>query len=50
VSDGVELKAQQGSFGCPSSRTEVGFPEPYISNKELANMMGILKDNKSATS
>ena len=50
VSDGVELKAQQGSFGCPNSRTEIGFPEPYISNNELANMMGILKDNKSATS
>jgi hypothetical protein len=48
ISDGVILKAQRGSFGCPSSRADVGFPEPYVSNYEIVNMIKGLQVNKTA--
>jgi hypothetical protein len=48
ISDGVILKAQKGSFGCPSSRADVGFPEPYVSNYEIVNMIKGLQVNKTA--
>ncbi|MDR4490471.1 MAG: hypothetical protein R2685_06160 [Candidatus Nitrosocosmicus sp.] len=34
ISQGVERKAIAGGFGCPEDR--IGFPEPYISQYELA--------------
>ena len=48
ISDGVILKAQRGSFGCPSSRADAGFPEPYVSNNEMVNMIKGQQDNKTA--
>ena len=48
ISDGVILKAQRGSFGCPGSRADAGFPEPYVSNNEIVNMINGLQDNKTA--
>ena len=34
ISEGVERKALQGGFGCPSER--IGFPEPYVSQYEIS--------------
>jgi len=39
VSEGVIQKAQRGGFGCITSRSDVSFPEPYISNNELVGML-----------
>ena len=50
ISDGVILKAQKGSFGCPSSRADVGFPEPYVSNNEMVNMIKGKENNQTAPS
>jgi hypothetical protein len=47
VSDGVVQKAQRGGFGCITSRTDVSFPEPYVSNNEL---LGILNQTGNSTS
>jgi hypothetical protein len=49
ISDGVTLKAQRGGFGCPSSRADAGFPEPYISDNELVNMIKELQKSQNAT-
>jgi hypothetical protein len=37
VSNGVERKALLGGFGCPTER--VGFPEPYISQYDIAQQL-----------
>jgi hypothetical protein len=42
ISDGVIRKAILGSFGCPESRTDLGFPEPYLSNNEISNKLNEL--------
>jgi hypothetical protein len=39
ISDGVIRKAMLGSFGCPESRTDLGFPEPYLSNNEISKKL-----------
>lgn len=48
ISEGVTLKAQRGGFGCPASRADVGFPEPYVSNNELVNMIKELGGNSTS--
>ncbi len=35
ISSGVTRKSIGGSFGCPESREDAGFPEPYTSNSEI---------------
>ena len=47
ISEGVTLKAERGGFGCPASRADVGFPEPYVSNSELINMIKELRGNST---
>jgi len=47
ISEGVTLKAQRGGFGCPASRADVGFPEPYVSDNELVNMINELRGNST---
>ena len=47
VSDGVVQKAQRGGFGCIASRTDVSFPEPYISNTEIVGMLNQTKGNST---
>ena len=42
ISDGVIRKAILGSFGCPESRTDLGFPEPYLTNNEIAKKLSEL--------
>jgi hypothetical protein len=49
VSEGVTLKAQRGGFGCPSTRADVGFPEPYVSDNELVNMIKELQKSQNGT-
>ncbi len=39
ISEGVIQKAQNGGFGCISSRADASFPEPYISNNEIVGML-----------
>lgn len=48
ISEGVTLKAQRGGFGCPPSRADAGFPEPYVSNNELVNMINELRGNSTS--
>jgi hypothetical protein len=47
ISEGVTLKAVRGGFGCFESRADVGFPEPYVSNNELVNMIKQLGGNST---
>jgi hypothetical protein len=37
ISENVVRKALQGGFGCPEER--VGFPEPYVSQYEISQML-----------
>jgi len=39
VSDGVTRIGQSGGFGCFESRADVSFPEQYVSNYELQQML-----------
>jgi hypothetical protein len=39
ISEGVTRKGMVGSFGCPLPRTDAGFPEPFMSNNEIANKL-----------
>ena len=50
ISEGVTLKAQRGGFGCPASRADVGFPEPYVSDNELVSMIKECKKVKTVRS
>jgi hypothetical protein len=49
ISEGVTQKAQSGGFGCVSSRADLAFPEPYVSNNELINMINQTKTNTTIT-
>lgn len=49
ISEGVTLKAQRGGFGCPALRTDAGFPEPYVSDNELVNMIKQLGGNSTSS-
>ena len=49
ISEGVTLKAQRGGFGCPASRADAGFPEPYVSNNELMSMIKELQKGQNST-
>ena len=49
ISEGVTQKAQRGGFGCITSRADVAFPEPYISNDELVDMINQTKANTTIT-
>lgn len=49
ISEGVTQKAQRGGFGCITSRADVAFPEPYISNDELVNMINKTKTKSTIT-
>jgi hypothetical protein len=48
ISEGVVQKAQRGGFGCITSRTDVSFPEPYLSNNEFVNMLNQSKGNSTS--
>ena len=44
ISDGVIRKAMLGSFGCPQSRADLGFPEPYLANNEIEKKLNELEN------
>ena len=46
ISDGVTRIGQSGGFGCIESRADVSFPEQYISDYELQQMI----NNQGGTS
>jgi hypothetical protein len=48
ISEGVVQKAQRGGFGCITSRTDVSFPEPYVSNNEVVSMLNQMKGNSTS--
>jgi hypothetical protein len=50
VSDGVTRIGQSGGFGCVESRADVSFPEQYVSNYELQQIINELKGSSNATS
>jgi hypothetical protein len=39
ISEGVVRKGIAGGYGCPESRSDAGFPEPYTSNNEMARSL-----------
>ncbi|MGI0044170.1 MAG: hypothetical protein ACRD47_10705, partial [Nitrososphaeraceae archaeon] len=39
LSDGVTRKGQSGGFSCFESRSDISFPEQYVSNYELQQMI-----------
>ncbi|HEY7757306.1 MAG TPA: hypothetical protein VIA08_03650 [Nitrososphaeraceae archaeon] len=48
ISEDVVQKAQRGGFGCITSRADVSFPEPYVSNNELVGMLNQTKANSTS--
>ena len=50
VSDGVIRKGQSGGFGCIESRADVSFPEQYVPNYELQQMINELRGSSNSTS
>ncbi len=50
VSDGVTRIGQSGGFGCIESRGDLSFPEQYVSNYELQQMLGQGGASNSTTS
>jgi hypothetical protein len=50
VSDHVTRIGQWGGFGCFEERSDVSFPEQYVSNYELQQMINELQGPSNATS
>jgi hypothetical protein len=50
VSDGVTRIGQSGGFGCFESRSDISFPEQYVSNYELQQMINELGGSSNLTS
>jgi hypothetical protein len=48
ISDGVVRNGLAGSFGCPTSRTHVAFPEPYMSNIDIQNKLSQIGNKTTA--
>jgi hypothetical protein len=42
ISEGVERKGLAGGFSCPQSRSDVAFPEPYMSNTEIQSKLAAM--------
>jgi len=50
ISDGVTRIGQAGGFGCIESRADISFPEQYISNYELQQMINGSGGSSNSTS
>lgn len=48
VSEGVVRKEVAGGFGCPESRSDAGFPEPYTSNAEMGASLKQIQSDVSS--
>jgi hypothetical protein len=49
ISDGVVRKGMAGGFGCPQSRSNVAFPEPYMSNVEIQDRLNQTSGAENST-
>ncbi len=49
VSDGVTRIGQSGGFGCIESRGDLSFPEQYVSNYELQQMLNSQRGTNNST-
>ena len=49
ISEGVVRKGIEGGFGCPAPLTDAGFPEPLMSNFEIATMLEQLQSEIGST-
>jgi hypothetical protein len=50
ISNGVERKSMAGGFGCPKSRSNVAFPESYMSNVEIQDKLNQTSSNTISNS
>lgn len=48
ISEGVVRKGITGGYGCPESRSEVGFPESFMSNNEMSSTLRQIQSDVSA--
>jgi hypothetical protein len=48
ISDGVIRKGIAGGYGCPEPRTEIGFPEPFVSNNQMATSLEQIQNDVSS--
>jgi hypothetical protein len=39
ISEGVVRRGIEGGYGCPAPLTDVGFPEPFVSNNEIVTTL-----------
>jgi hypothetical protein len=49
ISDGVVRKGMAGGFGCPQSRSNVAFPEPYMSNVAIQDRLNQTSGSANST-
>lgn len=48
ISEGVVRKGIAGGYGCPAPRSDAGFPEPYVSNNEMATTLQQIQSDVSS--
>jgi hypothetical protein len=48
ISEDVTRKGIAGGYGCPESRSEIGFPEPYMSNNEVSAALRQIQSDVSS--
>ena len=49
ISEGVVRKGIEGGYGCPAPLTDVGFPEPFVSNNEIVTTLDQLQSQIQST-
>jgi hypothetical protein len=49
ISEGVVRKGIEGGYGCPAPLTDVGFPEPFVSNNEIVTTLEQLQSQIQST-
>ena len=49
ISEGVVRKGIDGGYGCPAPLTDVGFPEPFVSNNEIVTTLEQLQSQTQST-
>jgi hypothetical protein len=43
ISEGVVRKGIEGGYGCPAPLSDIGFPEPFVSNNEIVTTLEQLR-------
>jgi hypothetical protein len=49
ISEGVVRRGIEGGYGCPAPLTDVGFPEPFVSNNEIVTTLEQLQSQIQST-